>query len=146
MIGMVLELLSDTLDLCQTLRPMDVETLFFVASVVPVTVSIFVWLMWRAETRLTLDAEQKAPQGRGKIPSTGPSYPARIMVKRHVFGTTMLTQELNHRLQSRLGVEILMGLGREQDRRPGIHPHCTPPPRVVFCPPHWDQDAPCSHL
>jgi hypothetical protein len=113
LIVVLLKLLSDALDLFQTLRPMNVEALFFVASVVPLNVSIFLWLMWRAETRLNLDAEQKAPQGRGKIPSTGPADPARIMVKRHVFGTTMLTQELNHRLQSRLGVEILMGLGRE---------------------------------
>src|SRR5258708_5349329 len=131
LIVVLLKMLTDALDLFQTLRPMDVETLFFVASVVPLNVSIFVWLMWRAETRLNLDAEQKAPQGRGKIPSTGPSYPARIMVKGHVFGTTMLTQELNHRLQSRLGVQILMGPGRELDRRTGIHPHSTTSPLVA---------------
>jgi hypothetical protein len=28
---------------------------------------------------------------------------------------------LDHRFQSRFGMEILMGLGREQDRRSGIH-------------------------
>jgi hypothetical protein len=90
MIVMVLELLSDTLDLFQTLRPMDVKALFFVASMISLDMSIFLWLMWRAQARFDLDAEQKALQRRGKIPPTGPSYPARIVVKGHVFGATML--------------------------------------------------------
>jgi hypothetical protein len=90
MIVMMLELLSDTLDLFQTLRPMDVEALFFVASMISLDMSIFVWLMWRAQARFDLDTEQKASQRRGKIPTTGPPYPARVVVKGHLFGATML--------------------------------------------------------
>jgi len=40
MIVMVLELLRDTLDLFQTLRPMDGEALFFVASMISLDMSI----------------------------------------------------------------------------------------------------------
>jgi hypothetical protein len=53
---MMPELFCHTLHLLQTLRLRDVKTFFLITPMIPFNKSVLLRLMWRAESRLHLDA------------------------------------------------------------------------------------------
>src|SRR6266487_968784 len=65
--------------------------------------------------RLNAQAEQKASQSRGKVPSTGTAYPSGIAIKGEDGRKNRGAQEGDHSIQSGLGMKSVMGLSREQD-------------------------------
>ena len=86
----------DFTNLLQCGRPMYLETLLIVASVISRDFGIFIWKLRRANMRLDTQAEQEAAKRRGKITATGTSDPSGISVEGKPGRKARGTQEGDH--------------------------------------------------
>jgi len=93
---MLHEALSHFTYLLQGGRPMYLETLLIVASVISLDVGIFIWALRRANIGLDTQAEQEAAKRRGKITATGTSDPSGISIEGQHGRKAIGTQEGDH--------------------------------------------------
>jgi hypothetical protein len=114
-IGMLQKVLSHRSYLFQGRRPMDLQALLVIASMIPFDVGMAIWALRRTHVGFDAQAEQEAAQGRWKVASGRATDPSGIAVKGEHSRQAILPQKVDNGLEGCFSMKILMCLRTEKD-------------------------------